>query len=216
MNNRVVYSFNYACSTHYLMMCSMNACMRELIQTINYSWRHFLTCPVQFRLLWTYISTFCNIFRVGYSLMYSELLLIAVVDNLISVKSTIHILTQSVVWRIEIERWRLGGERGRESLRANSCPNILHADLYSLHPCCYWYHYAGCSCCEEGAGTCNGEVMEPQALMRSDTGSRSAKHPPDFNGSRSFPVSALDQRSLPANQNTWMYGLFFLFLWSQC
>ena len=55
---------------------------------------------------------------------------------------------------------------------------------------------------KEGAGTGNGEVMELQALTRSDTGSRSAKHPPDFNGSRTFPVSALDQRSLPANQNT--------------
>lgn len=26
-------------------------------------------------------------------------------------------------------------EEGR--LGENSCPNILHADLYSLHPCCY-------------------------------------------------------------------------------
>lgn len=96
-----------------------------------------------------------------------------------------------------------GGGRKSGGLGANSCPNILHADLYSLHPCCYWYHYAGCSCCEEGPGTGNGEVMELQALTRSDTGSRSAKHLPDFNGSRTFPVSALDQRSLPANQNTW-------------
>ena len=52
-----------------------------------------------------------------------------------------------------------------------------------------------------GLGWFDVEVTEPQALMRSDTGSRSAKHPPDFNGSRTFPVSALDQRSLPANQN---------------
>lgn len=109
------------------------------------------------------------------------------------------------------------GDRGwmvvsgrREGPGANSCPNILHADLYSLHPCCYWYHYAGCTCCEEGAGTGNGEVMELQALTRSDTGSRSAKHPPDFNGSGTFPVSALDQRSLPANQNTWTYGASLL------
>lgn len=53
-----------------------------------------------------------------------------------------------------------------------------------------------------GPGT--GEVTEPQALTRRDSGSRSAKHPPDFNGSRCFPVRALDQRSLPANHNTWV------------
>lgn len=60
-----------------------------------------------------------------------------------------------------------------------------------------------------GLGLANGEVTELQALTRSDTGSRSAKHPPDFNGSPTFPVSALDQRSLPANQNTRMYALLF-------
>lgn len=60
----------------------------------------------------------------------------------------------------------------------------------------------GAHAASRGLGSGNREVTEPQALTRSDTGSRSAKHPPDFNGNRTFPVSALDQRSLPANQNT--------------
>ncbi len=44
------------------------------------------------------------------------------------------------------------------------------------------------------------------SLMRTDTGSRSTEHLPEFYRSRTFPVSALDQRSLPANQNTWARG----------
>ena len=51
-----------------------------------------------------------------------------------------------------------------------------------------------------------GEVRDSAGLMRSDTGSRSAKHPPEFNRSRAFSVSALHQRSLPANQNTSAQG----------
>lgn len=82
---------------------------------------------------------------------------------------------------------------------------LLHTDLYSLHPCWYWYHYARLSSWEQGLRLGRWEVTGPAALMRHDTGSRLAEHPAEFNQSRTFPVGALDQRSLPANQNTWAW-----------
>lgn len=93
------------------------------------------------------------------------------------------------------------GGFGREFLSKHSARGFVF-----IAPCCYWYHYAGLSSWEEGLRTGGWELVETKALMRSDTGSRSTEHPPEFFGSRTFPVSALDQRSLPANQNTWAWG----------
>lgn len=42
-----------------------------------------------------------------------------------------------------------GADRG---LGAHSCPNIPSKGLYSLHPCCYWYHYAVSPHWETGVG----------------------------------------------------------------
>lgn len=98
-----------------------------------------------------------------------------------------------------------GGERGG---RRREGPERILVQTFCTRICIHCTPAAidiitrGAHAARRGAVTANGEVTELQALTRSDTGSRSAKHPPDFNGSRVFPVSALDQRSLPANQNT--------------